>query len=249
MPLPGVIGPDRSEGLGLGESRARVLRALQVAGHPLGVDEVADQVGLHVNTTRFHLDGLVEQRLAERTREQRDSPGRPRTMYSPTPDAPHAGKRSYRLLAEILTSYLAGATRQPERAAIKAGEEWGRFFTDRPGPFRRVDAKGATRQLSRVLDEIGFAPEPVSVGRKRQILLHHCPFREAAEEHSTVVCSIHLGLMRGLLAELDAPIEADRLDAFVEPDLCIAHLSARGGSPAGGRRGGGHRSPSKTARS
>ena len=58
------------------------------------------------------------------------------------------------------------------------------------------------------LDDIGFAPEPVTAGRQRRILLHHCPFREAAEEHREVVCTIHLGLMRGLLAELDAPIDA-----------------------------------------
>jgi hypothetical protein len=33
--------------------------------------------------------------------------------------------------------------------------------------------------------------------------------------------------MQGLLAELDAPVDAERLEPFVEPTLCIAHLSAR----------------------
>jgi hypothetical protein len=33
--------------------------------------------------------------------------------------------------------------------------------------------------------------------------------------------------MQGLLAEIDAPIEADRLDPFVEPSLCVAHLANR----------------------
>jgi hypothetical protein len=33
--------------------------------------------------------------------------------------------------------------------------------------------------------------------------------------------------MQGLLAELGAPVEAERLEPFVEPNLCIAHLSAR----------------------
>ncbi len=40
-----------------------------------------------------------------------------------------------------------------------------------------------------------------------------------------MVCSIHLGLIQGLLAELGAPVKAERLDPFVEPGLCIAHLS------------------------
>jgi hypothetical protein len=31
--------------------------------------------------------------------------------------------------------------------------------------------------------------------------------------------------MNGLLAELDAPLEVDRLDPFVEPSHCVASLS------------------------
>lgn len=57
--------------------------------------------------------------------------------------------------------------------------------------------------------------------------MHHCPFLEAAEPHQDVICSIHLGLMRGMLAEADAPLVAKRLDPLVEPSLCVAHLSAK----------------------
>jgi len=38
---------------------------------------------------------------------------------------------------------------------------------------------------------------------------------------------VHLGLMQGLLSELNAPITAHQLDAFVEPSLCITRLAAR----------------------
>jgi len=77
------------------------------------------------------------------------------------------------------------------------------------------------------LDDIGFEPEAVSNGRTRQILLHHCPFREAAANNREVVCGVHLGLMQGLLSELNAPITAHQLDALVEPSLCITRLAAR----------------------
>jgi predicted ArsR family transcriptional regulator len=77
------------------------------------------------------------------------------------------------------------------------------------------------------LDSFGFAPEAKTAGGKRQILLRHCPFRESASKHPEVVCAVHLGLMRGMLAELDAPIDADQLDPFVEPNLCIARLTRR----------------------
>jgi predicted ArsR family transcriptional regulator len=216
---------DPADSRTLGERRARVLETLQTARAPLPVTMVADRVGLHPNTARFHLEGLVEQGLAERATEDRELPGRPRALYSATPDTAQAGRRSYRLLTQILTSYLAANAKQPEKAAVKAGEEWGRYLAERPPPFGRINAETATLQLVDTLDEIGFAPEAVTERRQRRILLHHCPFREAAEEHSNVVCGVHLGLMRGLLAELNAPLAATRLDPFVEPDLCVAHLA------------------------
>ena len=232
-----LIRADPSGVPALGTSRARVLDVLRAARAPLGVSEVAAGVGLHPNTTRFHLDVLVTDGLVERASEERDLPGRPRVLYAATPDGARAGRRSYRLLAEILTSYLANRTKQPRRAALEAGEAWGRFLTERPAPFRRVDAATATRRLVDTLDDIGFAPEAVTAGRTRQIFLHHCPFREAAEEHGEVVCSIHLGLMRGMLAELDAPIDARTLTPFVEPDRCVVDIARRDGSrPPDSRR-------------
>ena len=64
---------------------------------------------------------------------------------------------------------------------------------------------------------------------RREIRLHQCPFLEVAQEHREVVCAVHLGLMRGMLDELDAPLEATRLDPFVEPDLCITRLANTAG--------------------
>lgn len=219
----------------VGESRSRVLAVLQGAGEPLGVGEVAERVRLHPNTVRFHLEALTEAGLAERSVEEREQPGRPRALFATAPGSVQAGARSYRLLAEILASYLAAQTPQPAQAAAQAGRAWGSYLAERPPPFRRVDAAAATGQLVRTLDEIGFAPQAVTSGKTRQILVHHCPFREAATEHREVVCSIHLGLMQGLLAELDAPISAERLDPFVEPNLCVAHLS--GDAQRGADRG------------
>ena len=206
----------------LGETRARILQALQGSPDPLSVEDAAAAVGLHVNTARFHLDGLVTAGLAERAPEQRQTPGRPRTLYRPTNDGVRTGRRSYGLLAEILTRYLAKHVRQPGTQALTAGEEWGRLLAR---DARATPTAGAaTRQLVRTLDEIGFAPEAVRSSGARQIRLHHCPFWEAAEEHRDIVCAVHLGLMRGVLAELDAPIQARRLDPWVEPSLCITHL-------------------------
>jgi predicted ArsR family transcriptional regulator len=60
-----------------------------------------------------------------------------------------------------------------------------------------------------------------------EILLHHCPFHELAEQQRDIVCGIHPGLLRGALQQLGAPVEATRLRPFVTPRLCVAELVRR----------------------
>jgi len=205
----------------LGDSRASVLEVLRAFG-PLGVREAAERTGLHPNTVRFHLDGLVEAGLAERTTEERDQPGRPRTLYRASDS--DQGVRSYRLLAQILTSLVSGTMPEPTKAATEAGRAWGRYLADRPAPFERVDARQALEKLAGLLTDIGFGTQVEAEAGAALVRLVHCPFREIAEEHQDVICPLHLGLMQGALAEMNAPVTAERLDPFVEPKLCLAHL-------------------------
>lgn len=51
---------------------------------------------------------------------------------------------------------------------------------------------GTTERLVDTLEDIGFASEAVTTSRKRQVLLHLCPFREATAQHREIVCSVHL---------------------------------------------------------
>lgn len=226
MTAPASTRADRATATGLGRSRTRVLDALEAADGSLTVAAVAEQVGLHPNTTRFHLDALVEAGLASRSDEGRDQPGRPRALYAATPDSAGMGRRSYLLLAEILAAHFAAHTRRPAESATAAGRAYGRHLTRPPAPFTRVNAADATRQVVQVLSDIGFMPEPVTAGRQRRIELHHCPFREIAASHGQVVCSLHLGLMQGMLAEIGAPLVADRLEPFARPSVCVVHLAA-----------------------
>ena len=137
------------------------------------------------------------------------------------------GRRRYWLLAEMLTSMIAGVMPQPGEAAAEAGREWGQYLTEQPPPYQRLDAGEAIEKLTAALAEIGFAPEAVAEGSGYQLRLHQCPFREVAERHQDVVCALHLGLMQGVLEQLRAPVTADRLQPFAEPSVCVAELSAR----------------------
>jgi len=85
----------------------------------------------------------------------------------------------------------------------------------------------AIGRLVDVLDELGFAAErrtPDADG-EQQVGHRHCPFLELAENQPNVVCLLHLGLIRGILEAGGTPITAERLDAFVEPDLCLLYMT------------------------
>ena len=225
MDVQALLTPDA--GAPLGQSRAHVLDLLRAAGSPAGVRDIADQAGLHPNTARFHLDALVDAGLAARAPKERTTPGRPSMAYRAVAGGETMGRRRYRLLAEMLTSLIAGMLPKPGEAAGEAGREWGRYLTEPPPPYQRLDAGEAVERLTATLAEIGFAPEAVTDGTQYQLRLRQCPFREVAENHQDVVCQLHLGLMRGALAQMRAPVTADRLQPFAEPSLCIAYLATR----------------------
>jgi predicted ArsR family transcriptional regulator len=212
----------------LGRSRAGVLGLLQAADAPLDVRDVAQQMGLHPNTARFHLEALVDAGLAAREAEERDTPGRPRIGYRAVAEGP-AGQRRYRLLAEMLASLIAGTMPQPQKAAEEAGREWGAYLTEQPRPYQRPTAAEAIAKLAAIMADLGFAPhaEAAAEGGGYQLCLRQCPFREVARQHQAVICTLHLGLMRGALARMRAPVTAEGLEPFVEPSLCIARLAVR----------------------
>lgn len=220
------------DGSRTGASRLRILQVLRQAPEGLGVQDLTEQVGLHANTVRFHLDRLVADGVVARRVEQRTEPGRPRLAFTAvTRPGTHGDKRSYRLLAEILSSFVVHAVPNAAAAATEAGRTWGHYLTERPAPYRRTSEDESLTELLRILDDIGFVPELSSSEGRREIWLRHCPFLEVAKEHREVVCSVHLGLMQGALAEMRAPITADRLDPLVEPSLCVAGLAKNGAGP------------------
>lgn len=131
----------------------------------------------------------------------------------------------------MLAGLIAGVMPEPGEAAAEAGRAWGRYLTEQPAPFGRVDADQAIHRLTATLEEIGFAPEVTAGGARPQVGLRHCPFRDVAENHQDVVCQLHLGLMQGALAEMRAPVTADALQPFAEPNLCTAQLGIRRADP------------------
>ncbi|MGH3561397.1 MAG: helix-turn-helix transcriptional regulator [Mycobacterium sp.] len=224
---------------GSGGRRLDVLRVLQAADGPMSIAQITGELDVHPNTVRFHLDTLVDEGRVEHAECEHKGRGRPAQMFRAVRQMDRGGTRHYRLLAEILTIGMA-ADENASAKALAAGRVWGQRLRPLDDAAKPVDAEESVDRLVELCDELGFAPERRESEGETQVGLRHCPFLELAESRTDVICPIHLGLMQGALESWGAPVEVGRLDAFAEPDLCLAHLSA---VAADGRRstGGGVR--------
>lgn len=194
----------------------RVLECLieQDGLSPIG--PLADGVGSHPNTVREHLAVLLEAGLVTRERATPSGRGRPPWHYRATALA-LTHDTSYEGLAVALADQLKRMSADPHSAAIEAGEHWSSEIVD-PNLPPSPDGDGVRRRVLSMLDELGFDPDPVPVaGRMR---LRACPMIGAAEREPDVVCSVHLGLVRGIVKNAGGDPDSTELLPFFDPDAC-----------------------------
>lgn len=228
--------------------RALLLRLLRGAGEPRTIADLAEEMGVHANTVRFHLDTLIADRRVERVLGRSEGPGRPPVGYRLTVGMDRHGPTNYRLLAVMFTHYLAASEGDPAQTATELGRTWGSTLLDEStapaaaasptaGPTagasrarkgQRVTRSAAMARMVDVLADLGFEPEQPSSPKATEIGLRHCPFLDLVDERADVVCALHFGLMQGMLAATNGPVTVDRLVPFEEPDRCVAHLAAVG---------------------
>jgi predicted ArsR family transcriptional regulator len=219
------------------DRREEVLEILRSSTSPMTILDIARRLGLHANTVRFHLQVLEESGRVERVEPSRTAPGRPPLMFRAHRGMDPTGPRNYQLLAEVLLTRLdldaaEGTTEDTTEEAgqnaweeaIEAGRVWGQRIARSAGDATPTNAGEATDRLVGILDDLGFSPELRSSAGETQIGLRHCPFLDMVPRHSAVICPMHLGLMQGAMTAMDATVSVDRLDPFVEPDLCLAHV-------------------------
>ena len=208
-------------------TRRDLVRFLDRAGTPQDIRALAAEVDLHPNTVRDHLDLLHRAGLVTRTTENRDKPGRPKVLFEAADRGTRSpGSEGYRFLAEVLAGYMHAHLENPAAAAEEAGRAWGRYMVEKPEPFDPPDSNQVLEQIVTALAEMGFAPEEERDDDRFVIRLHDCPFRDLARSRTDVVCSVHLGMLRGMTEELGESMRVDDLSPFVAPSVCVASLSA-----------------------
>ena len=133
-----IIEMESEDGAG---RRHEVLQVLKAARAPMQIRTIADKLGVHPNTVRFHLDVLTDDGRVERVAAERGRAGRPPLLFRAVQQMDRGGTRRYRLLAEILTTGIA-AGKNPRARALAAGRAWGRQLTK--GKGTRPGGSGAS---------------------------------------------------------------------------------------------------------
>ena len=164
-------------GTGPPARRDVILVLLRASAEPRSIASVADELGVHPNTVRFHIDALARAGRVEQVLGDSAGRGRPPILFRASRRMDPTGPTNYRLLAGILTGYVAG---HPDAAAVAAqlGRSTSPALMPSSAPHRAPSKTRAVTELVELLAELGFEPEPADGPRTREIRLRHCPFQE-----------------------------------------------------------------------
>lgn len=195
--------------------------------------ELADILGLHVTTARFHLDQLVTGGILD-TAFVRQGVGRPRKVYSLAPGElredidSHAMKMLTSLLAESFAASAAGEPLSP----FEAGRRWAEDHVPAEEAEPATSPGAWLAKVGRLIDALrdwGYTPDLSTSdgGRTAELTLSHCPFLDLARDNPAVVCGIHRGLIAGTLEQLGEDDAEVSLEPFVTPQHCVAHVTTR----------------------
>ncbi len=202
---------------------------------PLATADIAEVLGLHVNTVRPHLERMREVGLLSVDTEGRGGVGRPQHRYSLAPDAPALGLEpsSFPILARMLLSAAAQAGLDRSEM-LDAGREQGRSDA-----ARWVPGSDPVEALIVEQAKIGFDPTVAEDPRSATMAFAHCPFQALAEVHPDLVCGLHSGLVEGLVEGLERRARAVdddgstrrcrvvRFHGLVDRDPCRVELAIR----------------------
>ena len=197
-------------------SRVRILHLLFEAGarrtgavdapNALTVGELCEATDLHPNTVREHLQRLIEGGYVVQTAEHRTVRGRPRILYSA---ATGRGAAS------------SPIARDKAKAAAQRGDLLRRVLPASASALGR-DATYQLDALIEHLEESGF--EPVVDDVQLTVDLSPCPHAAGRAEDRPMLCSVHLGLMQGVLAEAGGPLAAEAVRTPALPADCMVQL-------------------------
>jgi predicted ArsR family transcriptional regulator len=208
-------------------ARLQLLESLVCAAEPRHLDDLAEQVDLHPSTVRGHLDLLEEAGLVERRTDHRGHVGRPQVRYVATARARAEtnGCLGSGLLSDVLTAYLHREADDPIATGTRAGRVWAAELVR--STVRPTSGRDALGRVAGLLEELGFRSEVRCAPSGCVLVQPRCPFAAAVEQHGQLVCSVHLGLVDGLLEAVGSPMVSAGLVGDLEERTCAVRLRRR----------------------
>jgi predicted ArsR family transcriptional regulator len=217
--MPDTKGLDVHKALA-DDTRQRLYRYIGLAGRPVSVREMSRRLSLHPNTLRPHLRRLEEAGLVSREVRKSASVGRPQTLYTVREQIGDDG-RDYRLLAEMLCGLVRGKRQMAQ--AQELARQWGSYLTSQgaPKPGVRLPARRNLALLQESMARAGFEPRFRRLtGTAVEVALRDCPFRDLTEDYRELVCTLHQGLVEGMLGSLKPPLALKEFRPFAERGVC-----------------------------
>lgn len=170
---------------------------------------VADEVGVHPNVARHHLDKLAAGGYLEvhTGKVAGGGAGRPSKRYSAVAGAiTEFPVRSDDLVLSLLGRALTKLSpSEAEEMAEEIGAEYGRAMAaGLNGDALEHGSRSMRSAIQAVADALtahGFAAHAESRNDQLRIISDHCPFGDVAIDHP-VICAVDRGMVRGMLSEL-----------------------------------------------
>lgn len=213
-------------------TRYAIYLELARSPRPQATADVAATLGLHPNTVRPHLERMRDVGLLQVQSESRGGVGRPQHLYSLAPEAPSLGLEpaSFPILARMLLR-LAAATGADAADARDVGRDQGRLDGSRTAHRGCLDA--VLDQLAAMGFDPALALDDEGDGAARvSIAFAHCPFRDLAEQRPDLLCSLHRGLIEGVV-DATAGGEVVGFGSLVDRSPCQVEIRLADPAPVG----------------
>lgn len=191
-------------------SRVEIMRLIQEQPQR-PIAELVASTGLHPNTVREHLQRLIDAGYVIAETERRTTRGRPRVLYTAATGT------------ETTSSPVA--MRRVQDAA-RRGDLLRRVYADGAGGPLAADA---LHQIDALVDDLGDAGfDPLVDEDALTVDLTPCPHAPTAEHRGTL-CSVHVGLMDGVLAQAGGPLRVEGIAPSCDPAHCVVQLAVVSG--------------------
>ena len=187
------------EALQLSTKQREVLDLLQTFPGGARSSDLAEELGMHVNTVRGHLDELIARGAVRTTTAPAQGCGRPSLIFQVRVPDNRAIAREYVSLVEVLAEMVVGDETPSPEALDKAreiGRGWARRMADSGAEVDNVP--DALELLTARLRELGFDPALLAVDDSDSVDIHlqACPFVTDQGRPSLFVCAMHEGFLQ-----------------------------------------------------